>query len=145
VREVAEAAKPKVHAGNHHALRCHGVERVDGSAAMHHRAAVYPDHHQQRLRRSYGRAPDIDGEAVLGLRHIVGLYAGRAEPIGFLHPGPRLHRLRVAPVQIADWWRGIRNALPTDYAVGERATHGSALYLDNGGIGPRRLGEGRTW
>jgi hypothetical protein len=62
--EKPEPAKAVIHTHQHHALSSHGVERIDGSAAVHHRAPMNPHHHGQRTRRGSGSPPDVQREAI---------------------------------------------------------------------------------
>src|SRR5271157_2754412 len=69
MREEAEDAQPVVegHEDDATPRQRTAVDRGPGSASRHEAAAFQPHHHWPRLVGRFGRGPDIERQAVLGL------------------------------------------------------------------------------
>src|SRR5215471_18314375 len=97
-------------------------------------AAVDPHHHGERVTRGFRGRPHVEIETVFAdlgwrvehSRHGRVLHARGTELRSIFHAGPRLHRLRRFPAELADRWRREWNAFERDDAVCGDTGHLSA-------------------
>src|SRR4029079_16437793 len=143
MREVPKGAEPIVDGHYHDAFfrEAGPIVRRDRAGASDQGAPVHPYHHRTFFPALRGR-PDVQIETIFArcfgwfVKHrgcgVRSLFAAGPGRVGFLHSGPRNHRLGRFPTQVTDRWRRKWDALEGSDAIGGSSRKESTVDFDRG-------------